>query len=562
MTVSSYADPRAAPLPGRASAATAAALAAAPLAAVLVLALSLRLWGLDWGLPWAFHPDEPNYVDRAQTMLQTGDPNPRYFENPSFLTYLIAGQLWLVRALDRSSFDNPATAYLLARLDGALLGVASVFLIYALGRRLFDQTVGLVGAALLAVSFLHVRDSHYGVNDVPATALLLPSVLFAARCLQRPTLRDCLLAGLFGGLATSAKYSAGFFFAPLLVALTAAAHGKTGDGGPSRGRLARWAGLAALVSLLGYLLGTPYTLLDAGKFRTDFLTQLGYGNARWLGQSLDPVPLLYITTGLQGFGALPLVLALVGLVHGLRPGRRAATLLVLAYPLAYLAFMLPKSLFFPRLALPLLPFLALLAGLACVELTRRSPSRWQTPALGLLVAAAAAQSLLFSVQHNRIVGQADTRVLANEWVQANLLPGSRLQVESYSLLDRSDEHRTYTPNRANLRIDLFLSAPTDDQLRQFVDKEVGYYVTSSFAVGRFVVEPTSRQDSARRYLRFHRELEQRAQLVATFGAGPDGREVPYRGEDVMTPFWALPEYARTGPTLQIYQLPSTLPDTR
>ena len=67
--------------------------------AILALALGLRLWGLNWGLPWGFHWDEIRYVDVAQEMLRTGDPNPRYFKNPSLLTYLIAGELLVARAL-------------------------------------------------------------------------------------------------------------------------------------------------------------------------------------------------------------------------------------------------------------------------------------------------------------------------------------------------------------------------------------------------------------------------------------------------------------------------------
>jgi dolichyl-phosphate-mannose-protein mannosyltransferase len=521
---------------------------------LLALGLGLRLWGLDWGLPWAFHPDEINYVDHAQDIITSGSLNPNYFENPSLLTYLVALELVVARALGPLAgplrFDLPASAYLLARLDSALLGTASLALVLAIGRALFGRVVGLVAALLLAVAFLHVRDSHYGVNDVPSTALLLLSVWYSLRLWRQPRLRWYLLAGLAGGLATSTKYNMGFFFVPLLVAHL------LGGRRLSRGGLLGLAA-AALAGLAGYLLGTPYTLLDFAKFRTDFLTQLGYGNNRWLGQGDEPVPLLYLTSLLQGFGALALALALAALIWGLLvPERRAGVLLVAAFPLAYLAFMLPKALFFPRFALPLLPFLALLAALALVELASRLPA----PALGraalgtALLLATAGQSLGNDLRHNWLLGQTDSRIQANQWVQANLPPGSRLKVESYSLLDRSAENRTYTPNLAGLKIELFLSAPADDQYGQFLDKDVQYFVTSSFAFERFLGDAPVRQDSARRFQRFHRELEQRAQLVATFGPGPGGGEVPYREEDKMTPFWGLEQYVRPGPTLRVYAL--------
>ncbi len=191
------------------------------LGAIVALALGLRLWGLspDRG----FHYDERLYAAKAERMLDTGNPHPRYFKNPSLLTYVIAGELLAARALGplgvQPTADAPRPAFWLARLTGALLGTAGVALAFATGAALFGRRVGLLAAAFLAVSFLHVRDSHYGVNDVPSAALLALSVYFDARLLRRPALRWYLLAGLAGGLATSTKYNMGFFFVPLLLAI-------------------------------------------------------------------------------------------------------------------------------------------------------------------------------------------------------------------------------------------------------------------------------------------------------------------------------------------------------
>jgi 4-amino-4-deoxy-L-arabinose transferase-like glycosyltransferase len=622
----------------------------AGLALVLALALGLRLSGLDWGLPWAFHPDEIFYVDQAEDILRFGDPNPRYFKNPSLLTYLIAGELLLARALGplAGPFDSalPGSAYLTARLNSALLGTASVALVFALGALLFSRKVGLLAALLLAVAFLHVRDSHYGVNDVPATFWLLLSLYGAARLAARPALRWYLLAGLAGGLATSTKYNVGFFFAPILVAHWIAWRGGGGgrpadprpleagqrassplsleagqsassplplplgegrgegvstgspDATPSpqpspSGRETAspgdvhsgsvglsfallalsgrplWLVAAGLASLAGYLLGTPYTLLDFRRFRADFLTQYHYGDQRWLGQPLEPVPLLYLTSLLQGFGALALALALVGLIWALRTrtprgpsvGRerlvpRAAGVLLVAFPLVYLAFLLPRALFFPRFLIPLLPNLALLAACGAVVLAGLLARRWQPAGLALLVALALLQPLGNSLLHNRLLLQTDTRIVANEWVQANLPSGSRVKVEDYALRDLSTASRTYTPNRAELKIERFDGSPETEQARTFAERGVQYVVTSSFAFERYLLEPPlpGQRETGERYQRLHRSLERRAALIATIGPGPGGGPVPYRLDDVLTPFWSLPDYERPGPTLRIYSL--------
>ena len=539
-------------------------LTLALLGAILLLALGLRLWGLSWGLPWAFHPDEIFYVDQAEDIVRFGDLNPKYFKNPSALTYLIAGELVAARAL---GLGGPGLPYLLARLDSALIGTASVGLVFALGARLFDRRIGLLAALFLALSFLHVRDSHYGVNDVPGTGLLLASLYCCARILQGGSARWYLLAGFLGGLATSTKYNMGFFFVPIVVAhvfaLRDSGAGGGGDGmspvsphppiSPSPHLPLILAGLASLVA---YLLGTPYTLLDFGRFQRDFLTQYHFGDNRWLGQPLEPVPLLYLTSLLQGFGALPLGLALIGLGLALRR-RRAAALLLVAFPIVYLAFLMRKELFFPRFTMPLLPSLALLAAYGLVGLASMvSTARVRAAVLAAVLVAALLQPASNVLRHNLIISRADTRVLANEWVQANLPPGSRLKIEDYSLRDLSTQSRTYTPNTADLKIERMEGSPEAEQARAFYDKNVQYVVTSSFAYERYLLEPPTpgQRETGERYRRLHRSLENRAELIARFSPGWGNGEVPYRLDDVLTPFWSLEEYERPGPTIRIYSL--------
>jgi hypothetical protein len=550
---------------------------------ILFAALALRLWALDRGLPWSFHPDENNYVDVARDMLDAGDPNPRYFKNPSAFIYLIAGQVWLERQLAASlglpSLASRSAEYLTGRLDSALLGVATVGLIYLLGRRLFDRTVGLVAAALLAVTFLHVRDSHYAVNDVPAAALLVLSVYLAARFLERPGLGWLLLAGAAGGLATTTKYSVGFFFVPILVAVGAVGLRAVGlraiplRGGsgcdPDDGsgvvplpRLAIWLTLAGLVAVLVFFLGTPYTLLDYPTFVDFFHRQYAIGDRRGLGRPIIPIPLYHFMSLCQGFGAIPLVLACVGLVVGLRRAPRAPTLLVAAFPAIYLAYMLTKLFFVPRVHVPVLPFLALLAGLGVVALARRAPEERRPLALGLLLLAAGGQSLLFSALHAQILSQTDTRRLAHQWMQANLPPGSAVRVEWHAVLDRDDDYTDYIPNPAGLHYRYFLGRPSDDQVDQFVAAGVGYYLSSSLDHERYYVDPDTTRAQAQSRASFYDELARRGRLLATFAPTYDGREAPYTDEDTRSPYWNLFRYARPGPTLRLYALPSQVRERR
>jgi hypothetical protein len=313
-------------------------------------------------------------------------------------------------------------------------------------------------------------------------------------------------------------------------------------------------GLAAVAGLTGFLIGTPYALLDLPHFLEGFQTQYGYGNTRRLGQSLEPVPVLYLTSLFQGLGALPVALALAGLALAWRK-RRDEAVLCLTFPVIYLAFMLPKARFFPRLEIPLLPFFCLLAGYGTIRLVGLLRPGWRRAGLAALLVAALAQPLVNDLLHQRLLLQTDTRVLANEWVQANLPSRSYLVVESYSLVDLSTPGRTYTPNTAELRIELLRNMSEAQQARYLVERGAHYVVTSSFLQERCLMPHPPDPPSGGFCRNIVRPgLLQRAELLATISPGHGGRELPWQMEDVMTPFWALDQYERPGPTLRIYSL--------
>ena len=521
---------------------------------VLLLASGLRFWGLAWGLPWAFHPDEGDYVDRARWMLQTHRLNPEYFKNPSLLTYIVLGEIQLGRALGSLAGpldpDQPGVMNLLARLDSALIGTASVAVLYGIGSRLFAPKVGLVAALLLAVSFSHVRDSHYGVNDVPCLGLLLVSIYCSVRLLRQPTTVWYVLAGLSGGLATSAKYSAGFFFVPLLAAHFLARRRRPAGNVTE----VRREGLAALAGVAGFLLGTPFALLDSTRFRADFASQARLGDLPWAGQPTESVAVLYGTSLAQGVGGLAVSLALVGLVMLWR-ARRGELCVLLAFPLTYLLFMLPKALFFTRFALPLVPFVCLLAAYSLVRLSKLVRGPWRPAVLAALIAATIAQPLVNDIRHNQLISREDTRILAVRWTQDNLRPDTRLKFGDYTLEDPSWLSRSYLPPEIEHRMDRLEIRPSSDEVRELVKDRNDFVMISSFRYGRLFADASSRQAIQEQQL--YQSLAQEGSLVASFTPGRGGASPPFSAEDLYTPFWNLERYERAGPTILVYALPRT-----
>jgi hypothetical protein len=392
------------------------------------------------------------------------------------------------------------------------------------------------------------------VNDVTATAFLAGSLLAAVSLVRRPTWRAYVAAGLLGGLATSTKYNMGLFFVSIVAAHLASYRYDFRAALSSRSL--PLLGAAGCASLVGYLAGTPFTILDWSRFQRDFLVQYGFGSSRWLGQPLDPTPLLYLTSLLQGFGAPALALAGLGVAFALRRSTgRGSALVLLAFPAAYLAFLMPKLLFFPRFTIPLLPVLCPFAGLAIVLAARSIHHETRARlAFASLMLLGVSQSLWNDLLQARILVQEDTRIQANAWVQDNLPQRSRVKMEDYSLFDLGTRQRTYGDNVKELRFLRFEGDPEADTARYFADRGIQYLVTSSFAYERWLIDRDLKPDTTLRYERLHRSLDQRAELLAEFGPGRDGAAVPFRLDDLMTPFWDLSAYERTGPTVRVYRL--------
>ena len=523
------------------------------LAVIVLLALLLRFGGVAWQLPWQFHPDEGHYVWKAFEMVQDGNLNPKYFRNPSLFTELLAVQFKLASLAELPSASwpeplSPPSFYLLVgRLTSALLGTATVVLVWRLGVILFEPLIGLAAAALLAVCFLHVRDSQFATNDVPATFFLTLSVLLSARlALARAVparstraTRLTLLAGLFGGLATSTKYNAGFFVVPLLAAYLVV-HRRTALAPRPALALAG----SGLLALLAYLAGTPFTLLAWPTFRDDFAVQARFARGGWEGQGPEPVPLLYLDALGQGLGWVALGLALGGFV--LLAKRRPLVAIVLGgYPLVYLLYMFSVKLFFARFVVTMLPFLVVAAAFGAVALARRAPpGRARAGLLAGLLLAALAQPLWNDLLLRRIMLAPDTRAQAYAWLDHNLPTNSRLVVDDYSVRDRRP--RADLADRQRFDLDQ-VNAVSEHELEWYRQRGYQVVVTSSFQQQRF----PGRADT-------YAELARQARLLARFTPTAAGVPLSFDIEELYAPFHDLSRYTRPGPTIEIYALDPTV----
>ncbi|HEX2922817.1 MAG TPA: glycosyltransferase family 39 protein [Chloroflexota bacterium] len=532
---------------------------ALPVMGVLGLGLVLRLAGMGWGLPFAYQPEETSiYVRWAIEFALHGQINPHYFQNPSLLIYLLgleflgvfafgrvlqfgqdAGDLYMVFRGEQDLF------YGLSRFNSVILGVATVLVVYLIARRWWGERGALLASLLLAVNFLHVRNSQYAVNDVPSTFFLVLSFYFACRVADGGRLRDYLLAGLMAGLAASTKYNAG-----MVVVSVAAAYWVHHPNLAARLKPAALIGPigSAIAALFGFVLGTPFSVLSFEEFQSGFLEQLAMGSAPWSGQSQAPTAWIFITGIVQGAGLVATILALVGVVLLWRRDRRQGAMLF-SFFICYLGFMGSMELFFVRWVVPAMPFVALAAGYGLIRiLDLPSFSRNRYLAIGLVLLALL-QPAVYSLKLDWLLQQKDTRQEANEWAERNIPAGSKVAVESFSILDQ--ESLAFRATLQQRDIDLVWRATMHD-LNYYRKSGYDYLAVSSYNYDRAYSQPAKYADR----IQFYQQLDRELDLMAVFSPRADGAPMPFALDDLDTPFWTLFAYDRPGPTVKVYRLGS------
>lgn len=443
----------------------------------LLVALALRVYALDFGMPFALHVDEARFVSAAVNTLQTGDLNPGWFRQPSLYTYLAvlaigvytllaaaSGALGGVANLFRPGYyfmgEIPVPGeWLAARALTALLGVATVALVMWCARQWYardgtgsshDTALGapVVAGLLLATSPLHVANSHFITADVLAGLMACAAVAASVAIAERGRARDYALAGLLAGLAASAKYNLGIVALVVPVAHVLRLRGSAWRSG--WGLLI----LAGVAAAAGFLLGTPFALLDHAQFRTDLEYEYEHnvlvghpGREGASGQFYLELLIGGPDRWLVLAGAVGLV---VGLLPGERPERRRVTLLFAAFLVPFALMIASALVHFDRFAVPLLPPLAALGGYAVESVARAAAGRlharpaWLVVPLALAVLAPPAWAAFAG---DRALLERDVMLRARDWLDANVPAGAGVAVETFGALPDPGRYRLLETGR-------------------------------------------------------------------------------------------------------------------
>jgi 4-amino-4-deoxy-L-arabinose transferase-like glycosyltransferase len=181
------------------------------LGALLVLAGVLNLWALDRN-GWA-----NQYYSAAVRSMSTSWHNFLYDSfDPSGLMTVDKPPLALwVQALSARVFGFHSWSILVPQ---ALMGVATVALVYDLTRRLWGRTAGFVAGLVLAVTPITVAISRHNNPDALLALCCVGALWCLVRALQDGRTRWIVLSGVCVGLGFETKMGAALVVVPAIVA--------------------------------------------------------------------------------------------------------------------------------------------------------------------------------------------------------------------------------------------------------------------------------------------------------------------------------------------------------
>lgn len=146
-----------------------------PLIAILILGAFLRLYHLS-SLPISLFGDEIDVGYHAWSLFTTGRD---YLGNflPTYIHSLSEWRAPLMMYLTAPFVGLLSPAAFSVRLPAALMGILNLYLIYILGKKLFNNKIGLFSAFILALTPWHIHYSRVSFEVTLLTTLILSGTM-------------------------------------------------------------------------------------------------------------------------------------------------------------------------------------------------------------------------------------------------------------------------------------------------------------------------------------------------------------------------------------------------
>ncbi len=349
------------------------------------------------------------------------------------------------------------------RALSAIFDLISIYAIYLIGRRLFDETIALCAAAFTALAVIHIQLSHFGAFDVHLTTFCLLMIFFAIRYVQENQKRDLILASVMMGFAVGSKAAGVGLMIPLIG--SAMIKGlKIKDGGERVINLQSFifdVSLISFVSFISFAITNPFSLIEFPVF----ISQITFQSDMARGEFVLPYTNQYINTPVfwyvieqQGkwLLGLPLTVAAyagaVGLLGGWAVGWLGRSVIshqssvirdthhpfrsritpsghalriTLLWCISFFLFTASLQVKYPRYMLPITPLLILCGTWAMITLARRWRVMRIVPVTTLIAMA------IYALAFINMYSQPHPWAAMSGWMYRNIPPRSIILAERW-----------------------------------------------------------------------------------------------------------------------------------
>lgn len=424
-----------------------------PILCVLIVGGMLRIITPDWDAGGRLHPDEALIVNGALSVRFFSNLFPGFHDYNGFSVYLLRLASLIVSFVTHTPWwtETPEGMTILGRYISAVLSTFSIFLVYLVGKRMWNARIGTLAALMFTAIPLHIQLSHFYTTECMLVWLFLVLLYGALQYDETPDLHSLIRMAIASGLLLATKNTA-YLFLPIPL-LTIVMNRKWT--GRTIQALAIFAGLCVTV----FFLASPYSFIDFLGYvqRSAYLHDVVSGKLLmdWTIQFQDTRAAFWLPNIFKSFGPVVLLGAVGTMGTILQKNMRRKTILLFAlWGVGFYCFLSMTYLKFIRYSAPLLPIAALFGAKFLFDMHHTRIGK--IALLSFVCIQVAAGCMYFSIYTSP-----HTSIGASQWIGKNIPTQSTILTEEWNSIIRFNRPELAGKNY-NLRTFNFYTLPDDD----------------------------------------------------------------------------------------------------
>lgn len=418
----------------------------------MLLGMALRFYNLNWGAPYYFHPDERNIASSISQLNLPNNVNPNFFAYGSLPIYtiyftgiLLTFILGFPHLVPTVLFEQ---AIIIGRFYSALFSLLLIPLLYLIGKKLYNQTTGILAAFFATFSVGLIQFAHFATFEIWQTFF---TVLLFYACLKLTKTGKHMLvfiSSILVGCLLSIKVSnlPLLVFPPLAIFL----HDFKSEEHIHRSifkkirRFCRAIVITIFTAALTWIIFSPFSILDYHSFYSTLHYEssvvMGTLPVFYTGEFFETTPILFQFTKIYLFLLNPLVTILFipsffYVFYKALKLRSSSYILLTTF---YLLLFLPQAFLFAkwtRYMVPTLPFIYLITALGISHFFHSLvKSKTQKTFEYIVIIILIVTSVLFSISYFiTVFVKEDTRIQARNYARKNIDSNAQIVSEVYDL---------------------------------------------------------------------------------------------------------------------------------